>query len=500
MLFFRVHSVDAFAFMGADKRGELRNMHGNFTEIKYEETQEIRFSFAVVGIVLFLFTLSITGEVLAPASSPNINYYGRFDFSHANQAWFSWSGAAIEATFSGPSISVGLDDGNNDYDVEIDGAVQANPIRTTSATKYAVSATLGAGLHTIRLTLRTENEFSGKSSIFTGFYLADGTALSTPTVKPVRKMEFCGDSHTVGYGDESSSRTCSDLRSVTNTRKSWAWDVARAFYAQADIEAWSGIGLCRNYADPGKRNTAQATYQYVFPRTFGEQKPTPVWDFTKYIPDVVCIDLGTNDYSTAPAPDDSMYINSYRALIAMVLGHYPNASIVMVSSHMTGGASSQDQLLAKIKLQEATAGHAKVYTVGYPSGLALNGCDWHPTVADQRKIADSVIAGIRSSIGWDTGSATITASISQSRNPPHAQKIMITAENGCVIITAQHESMQGRVTIIDCSGRLVARGVFDRTATFVWKTSHTAPGVYLIGNNSAGWTRVSLAAPSVIMR
>src|SRR5512145_683911 len=77
-----------------------------------------------------LFVVSSFAEILIPASNANINYYGRFDFSVANQARFNWSGSMIEASFTGTSIGIELVDGNTDYDIQIDGK-HHSVIRTT---------------------------------------------------------------------------------------------------------------------------------------------------------------------------------------------------------------------------------------------------------------------------------------------------------------------------------------------------------------------------------
>jgi len=109
-----------------------------------------------------LFVVTSFAEVLIPASNANINYYGRFDFSVANQARFNWSGSMIEASFTGTSIGIELVDGNTDYDIEIDGK-QHSIIRTSSTTKYTISTSLTNATHTIRVMQRACH--AAKSSI-----------------------------------------------------------------------------------------------------------------------------------------------------------------------------------------------------------------------------------------------------------------------------------------------------------------------------------------------
>ena len=70
----------------------------------------------------------------------------------------------------------------------------------------------------------------------------------------------------------------------------------RSLGAVASIIARSGIGAYRNYGEaktgsPGYNMPAQ--YDYTLYNDKSEH-----WDFSRWQPDIVCINLGTNDLST----------------------------------------------------------------------------------------------------------------------------------------------------------------------------------------------------------
>ena len=116
---------------------------------------------------------------------------------------YQWPGAYFELNFEGNSAYFQLGEGAAIMRVSVDG--QALPLLTKPAAGvYAVSE-LAPGTHALRLEVLTEHQ-AGPNG-FGGFLLpADAKALPVPP--RARRIEFIGDSHTVGYGNTSSSRDC----------------------------------------------------------------------------------------------------------------------------------------------------------------------------------------------------------------------------------------------------------------------------------------------------
>ena len=89
------------------------------------------------------------------ADDPLIIYEGRFDFSDPKNVRFDWPGSSIHAVFEGGSVSIRLIDGNNDYNVFIDGKLK-KILRTDSTVIHNISDSLSPGKHSITITKRTE--------------------------------------------------------------------------------------------------------------------------------------------------------------------------------------------------------------------------------------------------------------------------------------------------------------------------------------------------------
>lgn len=429
---------------------------------------------ATVGMIALLAAVSIA-EVLIPASNANINYYGRFDFSITDQARFNWSGSIIEASFTGTSIGLELVDGNTDYDIEIDGK-QHSVIRTGSTTKYPISTSLTNTTHTIRVMQRSENHWN--ANVFKGFYVADGNGLVTLTKRQTRKIEFIGDSWTAGYGNESPGRECSDaqLRQFTNANKSFSKLTADAFHAECMALGWSGAGIVRNYGESTKKSASP--YPVYYDKTLGAVSGT--WDFTKWKPDLVFVCLGTNDFSTQPFPDDSMYINGYNSLLSRVHVNYGNVPVILAGTS-TGPMNNLVQSI--VNAQQTTFNHPNTYYFQFPETLDATGCHWHPSLADDVLASKEIVKSIMTNTGWDTAATTQAAHV---YNLSIQYKPAITIINGTTAEISLSENMHtSTVTVSDLSGKVVYKAAVYGNKPCYWNFTSVSSGVYLIRNEQS---------------
>lgn len=438
-------------------------------------------SFLMILFVCF----QLQADTLIAANDDRINYYGRFDFTDPEGPRCSWSGAIIEASFPGPTIGMRMEHTNAFYDVEIDGKLDTI-IATGSEKDFIFRKDLSLQTHTVRILLRSENHYG--AGTFLGLYLENGKILSTPPDKPIRKIEFIGDSYTAGYGIESTSRSCSseELNKYTNANQTFAALVTRAFHSQSIILGWSGAGMVRNYGESGKRSSQPFPAHYD--QTLGDVWDGGNWDYTQWKPDLVVINLGTNDYSTTPNPDDSMYIGDYHKFIARVFNNYPDVSVLCVSTSKGSFENNVQKIVAE---ENSTYNHPKVYFAPYPEPLELTGCDWHPSINDNVKIASALVDTIMQKLSWDT-----TMPVSSMR--PHvAQKSETPGTFSATIIGKQLQlHASGSIApgttfcLINQQGKILHRATvgYNRTCTF--RTDRLCPGIYLAGNNKIGWKNV----------
>jgi lysophospholipase L1-like esterase len=331
---------------------------------------------------------------IVPAD-PLIRYTGRFDFSDlARGVSFDWPGTTIEAAFEGTSCAVQLTDGKNDYNVYVDG--QPMPVlRTGAETLYTVAQGLPEGRHTVRLTRRTESGWG--EAVFKGFVLDKGRKLAELPPRPERGLLFIGDSFTTGYGNEG-QLGCSFSRETQNIERTYAALVSQELGAEYEIVAKSGRGVVRNYGEP---TTTSAKPMPAYLGQAKAEKEQPVWDFGRWVPDAVIINLGTNDFSTEPSPPEQVFAQGYEALIADVRRVYPNVPIFCVAGpRMRGPANAYIQAIVdRQRAKDGGRTHLALIqdTLQMPADY---GCDSHPGITGHRKMADQLKPVLSQALGW----------------------------------------------------------------------------------------------------
>ncbi|MBV9950018.1 MAG: hypothetical protein JOZ69_24470 [Myxococcales bacterium] len=294
---------------------------------------------------------------------PNIQYSGRFDMTNPKTPRFAASSAYITAKFRGTAVSVMFLDENrsgsfNFFDVIVD---DLPPVKITPVVgKRLYDATppgLCDGVHTVTFVKRTEAD-TGMAT-FQGFAFT-GTILA-PDPKPARRIEIIGDSITCGAGVEAMGTAAPECnqnglvnlgnpqpgygQGVENGYLAYGSVLARTLRAEWHVTCASGIGLVRNYYSRGDQRPMPQIYPLLFPENLTS---TTTWDTSLFVPDVIVIGLGTNDFSRDDAPVNGAA--SYRApmdratlvrqgyvpFIDRLAAAYPGVSVVLVSSPILG--------------------------------------------------------------------------------------------------------------------------------------------------------------------
>ena len=297
----------------------------------------------------------------------------------------------------GPAITILLEDGNNLYNVYVDG--QERLLWTYQGrTEYPLAEGLAPGVHTVRLVKRTE--FDGAVGIFRGFSFPQGGRLKTPPARPERRIEFIGDSITAGYGVEGDSPTCPYSAETQNVEQTYAAMLGRTLMAESMFTAVSGLGVIRNYNTPEMISDDPMTARYQ--RAIADD-PAYLWQFERWKPDLVVINLGTNDYSTTPWPTQAIFVQAYIDLMNDIRREFPLTPIIAVA-----GPVLQDPGIGYVEMAVNHMNEAQndpnVYFFQVMPNLVLPadfGCDYHPNIAGQQKIADQLLPFIQAVTGWD---------------------------------------------------------------------------------------------------
>jgi len=330
------------------------------------------------------------------ADNPNIQYIGRFNRSNPKRVIFDWSGVYIRAKFEGTSCSIRLIDGHNLYAVTIDNQTP-QVLVTDSSTVYSVATGLADTVHTILIGKRTE-AFIGKGE-FLGFILDENKNLVAPDSSPTRCIEFIGNSITCGYGVEGESVSSPFTPETENATLSYAALLGHTLNADYLIVAYSGKGVVRNYGDANQ--TSADPLPSLYDRICCADS-SPIWDFTSWIPQVVVINLGTNDFSTQPHPSKPVFQEAYTQLINRIQSQYPAATIFCVCGPMIGEpcASYIEEVVEQCQQINA---NKEVYYIPISTSLltmADRGSDWHPNIQGQQKITNVILPIIQDTMNW----------------------------------------------------------------------------------------------------
>lgn len=331
------------------------------------------------------------------AADPRIRYTGRIDSRDPARPAFDWPAVTIEAVFEGTSLTVLIEDGQNSYNVVIDD--QTSVLHTRPGVdRYVLAEGLADGRHTFRMTKRTETFYG--TPVFLGFELDAGRDLASLPPEAERRIEFIGDSITAGYGSEGLSPTCIYSKETENVELTYAAVAANNLDADYTVIAVSGVGIVRNYNTSGKTSPGTMLSYYELTTTDNDSER---WDFKRWVPDAVVINLGTNDFSTAPHPAGEVFLQGYTELIIKVRNRYPDTHIFAIAGPIMVDPA-EDTIRSVVTQMREVLQDERVHFVKIENNLQLSeidyGCDWHPNASGHRKIADQLIPYIRREMNW----------------------------------------------------------------------------------------------------
>ena len=321
------------------------------------------------------------------------HFIGRFDQSKADAPVFAWPGTAIALRFTGTAIGVTLSDsGNNVFEVVLDGKHTVLTLQS-GMKKYALGSGLAAGAHDLLLYRRTEPSFG--ETTFNGFDVSASAYLPGAPF-PTRRLEVIGDSISAGYGNEGVN-PCQFTSATENQYLSYEAIAARAVNAELYTEAWSGIGMLRNYDA-----TTTDVMPDRYPRTLPE-RATSAWDFGKFLPDAVVINLGTNDF--AKGDPGAAFQAAYLKFVTDLRVHYASSRFFLALGPMLsdGDYPKAAAYLKAVIAARATAGDKNLTLLEFGSQDANAdglGCDYHPSLKTHQKMADKLQAALKADLAW----------------------------------------------------------------------------------------------------
>lgn len=322
--------------------------------------------------------LRVVGRVIETAEGPS----------------FDWSGVYTETIIDGPSLQLRLSaTGKNYFDVVVDQTYAGRFLASSPDTTITVVDSLPAGPHEIQIKKRTEGE-QGRVT-FHQFILPQGGTL-TATVPRQRFIELIGDSMTCGYGTESGPSEHFSPE-TENCNLAFSTIIPRYFDADYALVAHSGRGVVRNYDDP--KTCSEISMRHKMSQSLDEDTLYR-WQFKAYRPDLVIINLGTNDFSTRPWPSKDEFSKGYVEIIHNLAKHYGDDVKILCVIPCMLLAPVYDYFTEIID----KCGVSDVHLLKMPSDLldpaTDNGADGHPNYSGHLKMAMTMIPYVSTITGW----------------------------------------------------------------------------------------------------
>lgn len=257
-------------------------------------------------------------EIQVPGMIPS--FFGRTLYDTERQAvFFNWTGAGFALRFSGTRLDMDAEAFADTFPGEADSypfiAVlldgQTQPAQVIHLEHGRQSYTLFSSAqpeeHTLRVFKRSENS-KGRVCLY-GLTLA-GELLPYAPPRRKYKLEFVGDSITCGFGNEMDGDAQSFDPALENGLLAYPELASQLLNAEYQSICISGIPLCHasdpkyrpippNLPSPPPRFRSMET-QYAYTdrnhqECMGMEDGFTPWDFSKYTPDAIIINLGTND-------------------------------------------------------------------------------------------------------------------------------------------------------------------------------------------------------------
>jgi len=315
-------------------------------------------------------------------------------------AQLAWPQTSVKVNFYGTGVKALLRDelGENYYNVIVDGKVTSKLQPGTSIGLYTLASGLPAGPHSLELFKRTEWTM-GRTWLYQLTLDPKGKILASPGTKK-RKIEFFGNSITCGYADEDFSGRDRGTSPYENGYISYAAITARHFDAELHSISRSGIGILISW------------YPMVMSDMYDRLDPSDAgskWDFSKYTPDIVVINLFQNDswlvdkpdhpefkriFGTTP-PKEEQLVNAYRDLLKKIRAKYPRAHILCALGNMDATRTGSPW---PGYIEKAAAGlkDKDIFTHFFP----YKNRSGHPNPAEQQAMADDLISYIEKNKWW----------------------------------------------------------------------------------------------------
>ena len=327
--------------------------------------------------------------------------------------YLGYSASFLEFTFRGTKVEAELLTDRLDWEeihrawvaVFLDGAEE--PTQRIKLTKEKERFVLFESTEPMEVTLRIMKYSEAAFGAVGIASLNVEGELLTPPASKVKKIEVIGDSITCGYGIEGIVDKDTFTTAQENPWNAYGCRIARTLDADFSLISWSGNGIISHYVDESvnEPRNEEALMPELYPyedysadlRRNKARADYIKRDFSAYQPQLIIINLGTNDgsYTRNIPARDRAFVNGYVKFLRQIREVNPEANILCT----VGLMRQETNALVKEAVERINVfGDSKVF---FKEAFLQNGevdgigADWHPTESTQKKFAEYLLEFIK---------------------------------------------------------------------------------------------------------
>jgi len=324
-----------------------------------------------------------------------ISYEGRISKQYTEgSVSFNWPGTQVKTRLMGKKISVEIVGFGDQYDVLINGKLHKKILTSYSGEpeNFVLFESENQIDVIVELVKRWENyEHNSRILKFEVDGRTEGVVKSQPHIL------FIGDSISAGFGSESNKRDCDwqEIVNTSNARVAFPYLSSKSLGASYTQVSYSGLGLIRNWSGNQPHHTIR-TYTEKLSAVFNDRT-----EFEDRFPNLIVIEVGTNDFSTDPQngePWDTIsdvenaWVNEMVAYTLQIRNRYPAVPIV----YMPRPAYPYDLIIpATEKAMTLLKDKEVLQLYSHVFSSTFEGCVWHPTQTEHQAISNDLVQFIK---------------------------------------------------------------------------------------------------------
>ena len=348
-------------------------------------------------------------------TAENAKQVGRTYLDDEGTLWCALSGSGVEFEFTGKNLdiiiesdkvtSTGPRDHYSRLAILVDGERVVDDMLNDGIKKYSPIQGDTEVTKTVQIIKLSETAMSCFGIL--PINLEEGATIK-PTASKPHKIEFIGDSITCGYGVDDEDPTHGFATSTEDVTRAYAYKTAQNLGADYSMFSISGWGIISGWTGNGEQHPEQQIPLYYEKQAFSYggfddvEAQSLDWDFSRYQPELVVINLGTNDDSYCKSDEDTRaaYVAGYVEFLKTVRKNNPDARILCTLGIM--GDNLYPCVEKAVSDYSAETGDANISAFHLEPQKPEDGlvADYHPTETTHTKAAEALTAEIKRVMGW----------------------------------------------------------------------------------------------------